>query len=117
MGPEDYKKLGIPQPATPRDESSAELPPWAAKIRDRFENDDLVDAATIQVHVHEGRVVLEGIAETRYAKERAENIALEFSGEAEVENRIRVQPHEENPGPVLTTRDPDPPDEPSTQRS
>ncbi len=116
MGHDDYRKMGLPEPEPPR-ETPSELPPWAAQIAKRFEEDDLIEADTVQVHVQGGRVVLEGITQTRYAKERAESIALEFAGEAEVENRIRVQPHEEEPGPVLTMRDPDPPNEPSTQRS
>lgn len=117
MGLDDYRKMGIPESSRPRDESSAELPPWAAKIQERFRADDLVNESTIGVLVLDGRVVLEGIAETRFAKERAESIALEFAGEAEVENHVHVQPPENNAGPVLTIRDPDPPNEPSTRRS
>lgn len=114
MGLDDYPEMGLTDTRERRPDLSVD----ESELRRRLEADELVDAEAVEIRVEDGRLILDGIAETRYAKERAGSIASEIAGDPNiVENRIHVQPKEETPGPVLTVQDPDPAREPSTQRS
>ena len=88
------------------------------EIERKFADNNLVDECRVHVEVTaEGKVRLEGIATTRYARSRAEDLAREVQGVTEVDNHIAIQPSDEAGQPVLTLRDPDRDNEPSTQRS
>jgi osmotically-inducible protein OsmY len=87
------------------------------QIERKLAENTLVDECRVHVQVDGGRVRLEGIATTRYARTRAEDLAREVEGVTEVDNHIAIQPSTEAGEPVLTLRDPDRDNEPSTQRS
>jgi len=128
MSDEDYRKMGFGSV----EQASATCPDTAAPARDpeadrriekavqeKLNQNGFVDASRIHVSVHDGQVRLEGTAEHRYARGRAEDLAREVEGVSSVDNHIAVQPapDEDNSGqPVLTTHMPGIIDG-STQRS
>lgn len=59
-------------------------------ISDRLYDDPYVDASDIEVKVNDGEVVLEGHAENKQAKRRAEDIAEAVAGVKNVENHLKV---------------------------
>ncbi len=65
-----------------------------ARIREdvceQLSEDDDVDASEIAVHVEGGEVTLEGSAESRHQKQRAELVAAAVAGVSEVHNRLTV---------------------------
>ena len=88
-----------------------------SEICRRLEENQFVEASRVHVQTAGGAVTLDGIVENRFAKERAEQLALEIEGVQSVDNRIRVQVQEDaTGGPVLSVQDADL-DGPSTQRS
>lgn len=111
--PEDYPKLGLDferdNAAKPvdRGESSPEL----AQVVGAH-----IGIDTVSAEAFGGSIVLSGIVADRFQREHAESLAREVDGVTEVENRIRIQ-HSEAGGPVLTARDPEAANEPSTPRS
>lgn len=74
-GPRDYKRS---------DERIRE------DISDRLYDDPYVDASDIEVKVNDGEVVLEGHAENKQAKRRAEDIAEAVAGVKNIENHLKV---------------------------
>jgi osmotically-inducible protein OsmY len=74
-GPRDYKRS---------DERIRE------DISDRLSDDPYIDASDIEIKVSNGEVVLEGHAEDKKAKRRAEDIAEAVAGVKNVENHLKV---------------------------
>ena len=66
----------------------------------------MIDASRVQVHVVNGEVIMIGTADNRFVRHRAEELAFEVEGVRSVLNKISVQPHDEEPGPILTTHAP-----------
>lgn len=60
-------------------------------VSDRLTEDAYIDASEITVRVSNGEVTLEGTADTRMARRRAEDIAESISGVSHVQNNIRVK--------------------------
>jgi len=89
------------------------------EIERKLAENALVDECRVHLQTtgQSGQIRLEGIAQTRYARTRAEELAREVEGVTEVENHIAIQPTDQAGEPVLTLRDPSRDDEPSTQRS
>jgi hypothetical protein len=124
--PDDYTKLGLDferdNAAVPKERGPARNPEQDSAIEQqvcaRLEANQFVEERRIRVASHDGDVTLEGIVENRFARERAEQLAREVAEVHSVDNRIRVQLQEKaTGGPVLTVQDPEPPIEPSAQRS
>ena len=111
--PEEQTQHGAVQVVEdgPRDEKLANA------VRDRLEEHPMVDASRITVQVVNSTAFLSGTAETRYIRERAESLAREVDGIRDVTNKISVQPAVEEPGPILSTREPGANTSGSTQRS
>ena len=59
-------------------------------ISDRLSDDPYIDASDIEVKVSEGEVTLEGHAENKQAKRRAEDIAEAIAGVKTVSNHLKV---------------------------
>lgn len=59
-------------------------------ISDRLSDDPYVDASDIEVKVSNGEVMLEGHAENKQTKRRAEDIAEAVAGVKNVENHLKV---------------------------
>jgi hypothetical protein len=124
--PDDYAKLGLDferdNAAVRKERGPAKNPGQDAAIErqvcQRLETNDFVEERRIRVACHDGEVTLDGIAENRFARERAEQLAREVAEVVSVDNRIRVQVQEEaTGGPVLSVQNPETPGEPSAQRS
>lgn len=121
--PDDYPKLGLDferdnAAVQKHSADEAENPQLASDICRKLEENQFVEASRITVDARGGRVTLDGIVENRFARERAEQLARDFSEVQSVENRIRIQVQEDaTGGPVLTVQDPDSVKDPSTQRS
>jgi hypothetical protein len=120
--PDDYARLGLDferdNAAVPRQRGPAQNPEHDAALErqvcQRLEANQFVEQRRIRVTSHDGEVTLEGIAENRFARERAEQLAREIAEVRSVDNRIRVQVQEDaTGGPVLSVQDPGP----SAQRS
>ena len=62
------------------------------RVKSRFVGDRYVDAFSINVDTHEGKVTLHGIVTTNFVRDQAEKLATETKGVLAVENRIRVLP-------------------------
>ncbi|HKY28823.1 MAG TPA: BON domain-containing protein [Pyrinomonadaceae bacterium] len=60
-------------------------------INDRLSDDSYIDASDIEVTVASCEVTLTGSVDDRHAKRRAEDIAEDVSGVANVENRLRIR--------------------------
>ena len=60
-------------------------------INDRLSDDSYIDASDVEVTVASGEVTLTGTVDDRNAKRRAEDIAEDVSGVANVENRLRIR--------------------------
>ena len=80
----------------------------ANEVRTRLGQHGYVEHhARVDPDVHEGKVVLWGVADDRFAKERAEQLSREVEGVVDVENRIAVQREGGvSSGPTLTIREP-----------
>jgi osmotically-inducible protein OsmY len=59
-------------------------------INERLSDDPYIDASEIDITVSSGEVILSGTVDSKEAKRRAEDIAEEVGGVANVENQIRV---------------------------
>lgn len=59
-------------------------------INDRLTVHDAIDARDVQVSVHDGRVVLTGVVESRADRRVAEAIADSIAGTVDVENRLAI---------------------------
>jgi len=57
-------------------------------------DDDELDATNIDVQVENGEVMLTGAVSNRWAKRHAEDLAAECRGVHDVQNRLRVEPVE-----------------------
>jgi hypothetical protein len=62
----------------------------AEDINDRLTVCDDLDATDVEVHVDQGRVLLDGFVVSRFEKRLAEAIADGVAGVADVENRLRI---------------------------
>jgi len=60
------------------------------EVCERLSRDDALDASEIEVRVEGGQVTLAGRSPTRRDRQRAENIAADVAGVADVHNLIRV---------------------------
>jgi osmotically-inducible protein OsmY len=80
----------------------------AAEVRSRLGQHGYVEHHTrVEPDVHGGKVILWGVADDRFARERAEQLSREVEGVVEVENRIAVQRESGgSSGPTLTIREP-----------
>jgi osmotically-inducible protein OsmY len=65
-------------------------------VNDRLTDKWNVDASDIEVHVVDGEVVLSGFVSDRYQKRAAEDAAESVRGVRNVENRLRIQPYNDN---------------------
>lgn len=86
-------------------------------IRQRLEQNPMVDQTRITVQVVNAEVFLIGVADNRFIRHRAEELAGEVEGVTKVVNKISVQPPNEEPGPILSTHEPGANTGGSTQRS
>jgi osmotically-inducible protein OsmY len=59
-------------------------------ICDRLSDDPYIDASDINIRVNNGEVILDGHAESKQAKRRAEDLAEKISGVKNVENHLKV---------------------------
>ena len=120
--PEDHRRLGIgdfdpnqgtavAQPSGPDDAEVAE------EVRRALSSHPLLEQARIEVSAGGGILLLGGLVPNRFARERAEELAREAAGGREVRNHIHIQHEPEEPGPVLTSREPGANNSGSTQRS
>lgn len=55
-----------------------------------------IDASEISISVKEGLVTLEGLVETRRVRRLAEEVIVDLLGVRDVENHIKVKPHDED---------------------
>lgn len=119
--PDDYPKAGLgefqppnQQPVITDAEQDNRL---AEEIHSRLQQNTMVHDAPINVQVVNGEAILSGIAENRFIRHRAEELAVEVEGVLKVLNKISVQPHTEEVGPILSTHEPGSNKSGSTQRS
>ncbi len=126
--PDDYAALGLDferdnAEIPDRREDSAN-PEQDTKLSEQIcrllEQNEFVEERRIHVNSHNGSIVLEGIVNNRFARERAGQLARDVEGVQSVENRIRIQNEDDEAGgPVLTVQDTEGTKNsgPSTQRS
>lgn len=76
----------------------------ASEVRSRLEHHEMIDASRVNVQAINGEVILIGTADNRFVRHRAEELASEVEGVLKVLNKISVQPHTDEPGPILSTQ-------------
>jgi hypothetical protein len=62
----------------------------------QLSDDSFLDASGIEVSVKDGDVTLNGVVESRYSKDRAEDLAEDVTGVKNVQNNLRVEENVEN---------------------
>ena len=118
--PDDYLAAGLGEFHRPTEPQVVTDPARderiASQARAALERAEMIDADRIHVQVINAEVILSGIADNRFVREKAEESASEAEGIEKILNKIVIQPPPEEPGPILSTHEPGTRDG-STQRS
>lgn len=67
----------------------------ADDVHQTLTDDDALDATNIDVHVDNGEVTLNGMVSNRWAKRYAEDLVARCRGVVDVQNRLRIEPFED----------------------
>ena len=108
--PDEYPQAGLGEFHSPTEPQIVQDPKRderiAYDVRSRLEHHDMIDASRVTIQVVNGDVTMIGTADNRFIRHRAEELASEVEGVQKVVNKISVQPPMEEPGPILSTREP-----------